>query len=87
MYAAEDVRVEDVADPKVQQPTDTPLHMGHEFLGVVEETGSETRNLKPGDVVVALRPPRTQAPPPEPTDGGPSPLTCYHRKPLWRGPA
>jgi threonine dehydrogenase-like Zn-dependent dehydrogenase len=27
--------------------------MGHEFLGVVEETGSEVHSLKPGDVVVA----------------------------------
>lgn len=78
MYAAEDIRVEDVADPKIQQPTDavvrivlscvcgsdlwpyksleptdTPRHMGHEFLGVVEETGSGVRTLKPGDVVVA----------------------------------
>ncbi len=78
MYGADDVRVEDVADPKVQnptdavvrivlscicgsdlwpykslEPTDQPRHMGHEFLGVVEETGSEVRTLKPGDVVVA----------------------------------
>ncbi|WP_069628763.1 zinc-binding dehydrogenase [Streptomyces niveus] len=78
MYAAEDVRVEDVPDPKIQQPTDAvvrivlacvcgsdlwpyksldathdPRHMGHEFLGVVEETGSEVRTLKRGDVVVA----------------------------------
>jgi threonine dehydrogenase-like Zn-dependent dehydrogenase len=78
MYAADDVRVEDVADPKVQQPTDAvvrivlscicgsdlwpykslaptdnPRQMGHEFLGVVEETGSEVRGLEPGDVVVA----------------------------------
>ncbi|MFE3518276.1 zinc-binding dehydrogenase [Streptomyces sp. NPDC059166] len=78
MYAAHDVRVEDVADPKIQQPTDavvrillscvcgsdlwpykslehtdTPRHMGHEFLGVVEETGTDVRTLKAGDVVVA----------------------------------
>ncbi|MFB9572797.1 alcohol dehydrogenase catalytic domain-containing protein [Streptomyces yanii] len=32
--------------------TDNPRHMGHEFLGVVEEVGSEVRTLKPGDVVV-----------------------------------
>ncbi|MEU8986180.1 alcohol dehydrogenase catalytic domain-containing protein [Streptomyces sp. NPDC048558] len=30
-----------------------PRHMGHEFLGVVEETVSEVHTLKPGDVVVA----------------------------------
>lgn len=78
MYAAENVRVEDVADPKIQQPadavvrivlscvcgsdlwpykslqpTDDPRHMGHEFLGVAEEIGSEVRTLEPGDVVVA----------------------------------
>ncbi|MFE7323425.1 zinc-binding dehydrogenase [Streptomyces sp. NPDC057565] len=78
LYTAGDVRVEDVADPKIQQPTDAivrivlscicgsdlwpykslpptdnPRHMGHEFLGVVEETGSEVHGLRPGDVVVA----------------------------------
>ena len=78
MYAADDLRVEDVAEPKIQRPTDAvvrivlscicgsdlwpykslaptddPRHMGHEFLGVVEETGSEVRGLKRGDVVVA----------------------------------
>ncbi|MCL7380004.1 zinc-binding dehydrogenase [Streptomyces sp. 35G-GA-8] len=78
LYAADDVRVEDVADPKIQNPTDavvrivlscicgsdlwpykslphtdTPRHMGHEFLGVVEETGSEVATLRRGDVVVA----------------------------------
>ncbi|MFE4698862.1 zinc-dependent alcohol dehydrogenase family protein [Streptomyces sp. NPDC056738] len=78
LYGADDVRVEDVADPKIQNPTDAvvrivlscvcgsdlwpykslpptddPRHMGHEFLGVVEETGSAVTGLKPGDVVVA----------------------------------
>ncbi|MEV0006905.1 alcohol dehydrogenase catalytic domain-containing protein [Streptomyces sp. NPDC047973] len=78
MYAADDVRVEDVADPRIQQPTDAvvrivlscvcgsdlwpyksleptdnPRHMGHEFLGVVEETGADVRGLQRGDVVVA----------------------------------
>ncbi|MFD6275129.1 zinc-dependent alcohol dehydrogenase family protein [Streptomyces sp. NPDC060209] len=77
LYAADDVRVENVADPKIQNPTDAvvrivlscicgsdlwpykslpptdrPRHMGHEFLGVVEETGSEVRRFKRGDVVV-----------------------------------
>ncbi|MFC9429799.1 zinc-binding dehydrogenase [Streptomyces sp. NPDC056987] len=78
LYAADDVRVEDVAAPKIQLPTDAvvrivlscvcgsdlwpykslpptdrPRHMGHEFLGVVEETGAEVTRLQPGDMVVA----------------------------------
>jgi len=78
LYAADDVRVENVADPKIHNPTDAvvrivlscicgsdlwpykslpptdqPRHMGHEFLGVVEEAGSEVCALKRGDVVVA----------------------------------
>jgi threonine dehydrogenase-like Zn-dependent dehydrogenase len=78
MYGAGDVRVEDVPDPKLEQPTDalvrvlracicgSDLHpyrgmpaseqgspMGHEFLGVVEETGSEVTALTAGDVVIA----------------------------------
>ncbi|MFD0052461.1 zinc-binding dehydrogenase [Streptomyces sp. NPDC005047] len=78
LYAADDVRVEDVTDPKIQNstdavvrivlscvcgsdlwpyksapPTDDPRHMGHEFLGVVEETGSDVTTLRRGDVVVA----------------------------------
>ncbi|MHC3463268.1 zinc-binding dehydrogenase [Streptomyces flavovirens] len=78
LYAAGDVRVEDVADPGIHRstdavvrivlscvcgsdlwpyksapPTDSPRHMGHEFLGVVEETGADVRTLKPGDLVVA----------------------------------
>ncbi|MFF1465124.1 zinc-binding dehydrogenase [Streptomyces sp. NPDC058330] len=78
LYAADDVRVEDVADPEIRHstdavvrivlscvcgsdlwpyksapPTDSPRHMGHEFLGVVEETGADVRTLRPGDLVVA----------------------------------
>ncbi|MFG2589435.1 zinc-dependent alcohol dehydrogenase family protein [Streptomyces sp. NPDC048438] len=78
LYGADDVRVEDVADPKIQNPTDaivrivlscicgsdlwpyksapptdSPRHMGHEFLGVAEETGPEVTGVKAGDVVVA----------------------------------
>ncbi|MFE3738815.1 zinc-binding dehydrogenase [Streptomyces sp. NPDC059134] len=78
LYAAGDVRVEDVAAPEIHRPTDAivrivlscvcgsdlwpykslpptdrPRQMGHEFLGVVEETGSEVRGLVPGDLVVA----------------------------------
>jgi threonine dehydrogenase-like Zn-dependent dehydrogenase len=78
MYGAGDVRVETVADPVPQEPTDAvvrvvlacvcgsdlhPYHnlpatpqgrpMGHEFLGVVEEVGSEVSGLRRGDLVVA----------------------------------
>ena len=78
MYGAGDVRVEDVPDPKLAEPTDAlvrivracvcgsdlhPYHqmpttedgvpMGHEFVGVVEEVGSEVRTLKAGDFVIA----------------------------------
>jgi threonine dehydrogenase-like Zn-dependent dehydrogenase len=77
LYQAGDVRVEDVEDPKVGQPTDAvvrivlgsicgsdlwpyksqplagnPRHMGHEFIGVVEETGPEVTGVKPGDLAV-----------------------------------
>ncbi|MEU6172723.1 alcohol dehydrogenase catalytic domain-containing protein [Streptantibioticus parmotrematis] len=78
LHQAGDVRVADVADPKVQQPTDAvvrivlgcicgsdlwpyksqpltehPRQMGHEFLGVVEETGPQVTTVTVGDVVVA----------------------------------
>ncbi|MBB4930589.1 threonine dehydrogenase-like Zn-dependent dehydrogenase [Lipingzhangella halophila] len=78
MYGAGDVRVEDVPDPVLQEPTDalvrivrscvcgSDLHpyrsmpasvegtpMGHEFLGVVEETGSDVSGFRAGDLVVA----------------------------------
>ncbi|MBG0857042.1 zinc-dependent alcohol dehydrogenase family protein [Streptomyces spinoverrucosus] len=78
MYGAGDVRMEDVPDPKIQQPTDALVRvlracicgsdlwpyasmepseqgerMGHEFLGVVEETGSDLSTLRRGDVVIA----------------------------------
>ena len=77
LYAADDVRVEDVVDPEIQNPTDAvvrivlscicgsdlwpykslpptdePRHMGHEFLGVVEETGVGVSRFTRGDVVV-----------------------------------
>ncbi|WP_433802150.1 zinc-dependent alcohol dehydrogenase [Actinomycetospora sp. CA-084318] len=74
----QDVRVEQVPDPTIQQPTDaivrmtstaicgSDLHLyevlgpfldkgdilGHEPMGVVEEVGSETGDLKVGDRVV-----------------------------------
>jgi threonine dehydrogenase-like Zn-dependent dehydrogenase len=78
MYGPGDVRVENVPDPVIVEPTDAvvritlacvcgsdlhPYHsmdktdegvpMGHEFLGVVEETGLEVRGLKRGDFVVS----------------------------------
>ncbi|WP_327287267.1 alcohol dehydrogenase catalytic domain-containing protein [Streptomyces sp. NBC_01198] len=78
LYAAKDVRVEDVAEPRIQNPTDAvvrivlscvcgsdlwpyksqpytdnPRHMGHEFIGVVEDVGSQVRSLRSGDLVVA----------------------------------
>lgn len=78
MYGAGDVRVIDVADPTIQQPTDAlvrvvracicgsdlhPYHsmratpggapMGHEFVGVVEDIGSEVATVKKGDLVIA----------------------------------
>lgn len=78
LHQAGDVRVEDVADPKIQQPTDAvvrialgcicgsdlwpyksqpltdhPRQMGHEFIGVVEETGAQVATVKVGDLVVA----------------------------------
>ncbi|MEU9287183.1 zinc-dependent alcohol dehydrogenase family protein [Streptomyces sp. NPDC048275] len=78
IYGAGDVRVEDVPDPQIQQPTDAVVRVlrscicgsdlwpygarpatengeriGHEFLGVVEDIGSEVSGLKSGDLVVA----------------------------------
>jgi threonine dehydrogenase-like Zn-dependent dehydrogenase len=78
MYGAGDVRVEEVPDPVLREPTDAVVRvlrscicgsdlwpygsmpasehgqrMGHEFLGVVEDTGPEVNGLRRGDVVVA----------------------------------
>jgi threonine dehydrogenase-like Zn-dependent dehydrogenase len=78
MYEAGDVRVEDVPDPVIKQPTDALVRitrscicgsdlwpyqsmqatdggrrMGHEFIGVVEDTGADVSTLKRGDLVVA----------------------------------
>jgi threonine dehydrogenase-like Zn-dependent dehydrogenase len=78
MYGAGDVRVEDVPDPTLREPTDAVVRVlrscicgsdlwpygsmpasehgsriGHEFLGVVQDVGSEVSGLKAGDVVVA----------------------------------
>jgi threonine dehydrogenase-like Zn-dependent dehydrogenase len=78
MYGAGDVRVETIADPTIQEPTDAivrvvqacvcgsdlhPFHnlpvqeqgmqMGHEFLGIVEQAGSDVAGVEVGDLVVA----------------------------------
>jgi len=78
MYGAGDVRVEEVPDPTIQQPTDaivrvvlscvcgsdlhpyrsmptsgTGVPMGHEFLGVVQETGSDVTTVRKGDFVIS----------------------------------
>jgi threonine dehydrogenase-like Zn-dependent dehydrogenase len=77
MYAAGDVRIENVPDPRIEEPTDAIIRvvrasicgsdlwpygslersetgrpMGHEAIGVVEDVGTEVRNIKPGDFVV-----------------------------------
>lgn len=78
MYGAGDVRVIDVPDPIIKEPTDAivrvvracvcgsdlhPYHsmaatadgksMGHEFVGVVEDTGNDVTTIKAGDFVIA----------------------------------
>jgi threonine dehydrogenase-like Zn-dependent dehydrogenase len=77
MYGAGDVRVEDVPDSVIKQPTDAlvritascicgsdlwpygsmsptegPARMGHEFIGIVEDTGSDVGTVEKGDLVV-----------------------------------
>ncbi|WP_370961560.1 zinc-dependent alcohol dehydrogenase family protein [Amycolatopsis sp. cg9] len=72
-----DIRVEDVPDPKLVEPTDAivrtvatcvcgsdlwayrgtepvgePHQMGHEYVGVVEEVGSEVTSVRPGQFVI-----------------------------------
>lgn len=78
IYGAGDVRVEDVPDAQLREPTDAVVRVlracicgsdlwpyasmkprdrgwqiGHEFLGVVEEVGSDVSGLAAGDTVVA----------------------------------
>ena len=78
MYGAGDVRVEDVPDATLKEPTDALIRvvrscicgsdlwpygsmpateqgrrMGHEFIGVVEDVGSDVSGLTSGDLVVA----------------------------------
>jgi threonine dehydrogenase-like Zn-dependent dehydrogenase len=77
-HGKRDVRVDDVPDPSIEQPTDaivrvtstaicgSDLHLyevlapfiepgdilGHEPMGIVEEVGSEVKQIQPGDRVV-----------------------------------
>ncbi|GAA2234781.1 alcohol dehydrogenase catalytic domain-containing protein [Kitasatospora cystarginea] len=78
IHGPNDIRIEEVPDPRIQRPTDAVVRVvnacicgsdlwayrgvaareagqriGHEFLGVVEEVGSEVSDFKPGDFVVA----------------------------------
>ncbi|MET7647420.1 zinc-dependent alcohol dehydrogenase family protein [Streptomyces sp. NPDC005426] len=78
IHAAHDIRVQEVPDPVIQQPTDVVLRVlracicgsdlwayrgesarqpgqriGHEFLGIVEEAGSDVNGFTVGDLVVA----------------------------------
>jgi threonine dehydrogenase-like Zn-dependent dehydrogenase len=78
MYGAGDVRVDNVPDATIKDPTDALLRvtracicgsdlwpyktmdpdesgqrMGHEFIGIVEDAGSDVASVKKGDVVVA----------------------------------
>jgi threonine dehydrogenase-like Zn-dependent dehydrogenase len=77
IYGAGDVRVIDVADPVIQQPTDAivrvvracicgsdlhPYHnmpstaegnsIGHECVGIVEDTGADVTSVSQGDLVI-----------------------------------
>jgi threonine dehydrogenase-like Zn-dependent dehydrogenase len=38
---------------KSMEPTEGGRRMGHEFIGVVEETGTDVETMKPGDLVIA----------------------------------
>src|SRR5437588_1591829 len=78
MYGAGDVRVENVPDARISEPTDALVtvtraaicgsdlwpyrsmepseegqRMGHEFIGVVEEVGTQVSTVKAGDLVLA----------------------------------
>ncbi|MEV0200823.1 zinc-dependent alcohol dehydrogenase family protein [Nonomuraea sp. NPDC050691] len=76
MHAPGDVRVQDLDDPQIIEPTDAIIRvtatcvcgsdlwpyrgieevhdqpMGHEYVGVVEQVGSEVKTVKPGQFVV-----------------------------------
>ena len=78
MYGAGDVRVENVPDPRIVQPSDAIVRvthacicgsdlwpyqqmevthggrrMGHEFIGIIDDIGSDVRTVKKGDFVVS----------------------------------
>ena len=78
IHGAGDIRVEEVPDPQLREPTDAVVRVvracicgsdlwpyrsmpvseqgeriGHEFLGVVEDVGSQVSGIKRGDLVVA----------------------------------
>ena len=78
MHGAHDVRIEDVPDATLREPTDAVVRitescicgsdlwpygampesaegrrMGHEFIGIVEDLGSDVTGLSKGDLVVA----------------------------------
>ena len=78
IHGAGDIRIEDVPDPIITQPTDAvvrvvrscicgsdlhpygsmpvsdgPRRIGHEFIGVVEDTGTGVSTVSKGDLVVA----------------------------------
>jgi threonine dehydrogenase-like Zn-dependent dehydrogenase len=77
LYGPRDVRCEDIAEPKIQKPTDaiirlsatcicgsdlwpfrglneikSPMAMGHEYCGIVEEVGGAVTSVEPGQFVV-----------------------------------
>lgn len=76
-HKPKDVRIDNVPDPRIEDPRDAiirvtltaicgsdlhmynglipqprPMTLGHEFMGIVEDVGSEVQNLKKGDRVV-----------------------------------
>lgn len=78
IYGPNDIRIEEVPDPRIQHPSDAVVRVvtacicgsdlwayrgvasreagqriGHEFLGIVEESGSAVTGFAPGDFVVA----------------------------------
>jgi len=79
IHGFHDVRLEELPDPRIVEPTDAvvrvvascicgsdlwqyrqegerpdgPVQIGHEFLGVVEQTGSAVVNVREGDFVVS----------------------------------
>jgi threonine dehydrogenase-like Zn-dependent dehydrogenase len=38
---------------KSRKPSDPPVRMGHEFMGIVDAVGADVQSVKPGDMVVA----------------------------------